>query len=56
MTWRIAPTAFGLAAIRARTRLLRSTWRVSLRSVLRFFGVVTTLMPPFVLGLWAAEA
>ena len=39
MTWRIAPTAFGLAAIRARTRLLRSTWRVSLRSVLRFLGV-----------------
>ena len=54
MTWRIAPSARGLLAMRPRTRLLRSTWRVSLRSVLRFFGVVTTLMPPFVLGRAAA--
>jgi hypothetical protein len=35
MTWRIAPSAAGLAAIRAFTRLLRNTAFVSLRSRLR---------------------
>ncbi len=55
MTCRIAPSAGGFFARRACTRLLRSTMRVSWASRLRFLGVRTTLMPPFVLSRIAAE-